>query len=228
MNSKDYPLKLAKDIESMLRLLRKFALENSDLIQVISPSVYFFHLKDNGSNFSFTVNTPKFDEKKNTVYNIEFTPRNQFDLEIMRMLGNQEQLLSTLEKWIQRIREYNKINFTEEYYIEAAYQKEFLDEYEIVDENADIEPFNFEQQEKLNKFLIDLVGVLEVNRDKIENSEELIEQTKKLIQDLPKVTKKHFMKNLSVVIGKLRKFGVELFKELMKEAVKEGFKLLIS
>jgi hypothetical protein len=56
----------------------------------------------------------------------------------------------------------------------------------------------------------------------------ILAETKQLITDLPLATKKKFMKDFSKIIGKLRKFGVEVFKEILKDSVKESLKFLLN
>jgi hypothetical protein len=153
MNSKDYPLTLAKDIETLLRNIRRFQLDNSDVVQFVQDA-YLVKLKDVSSDFYFIIKNPRMTDKNISSIQYAFLPSFPHTLSPKDGSCNISDIYGILERWIMMIRDYNNIKFDQEDYIQKFYEQEFLEEFEIIDENADIEPFNFEQQEKLNTLLL--------------------------------------------------------------------------
>lgn len=224
INSRDYPLTVAQDIKFLQTEIKKLIAKNNTHVFYISDD-YIVSLLD-GKGFYLYLHNPA-SHSERVVFTLSKKPSSKFDNSHANVICFTEEIIPLISSWIEIIKEYNEIIYSEEELIQNFYEQEFLNEFEILDENADIEPFSFEQQEKLNMFLISIENTIESNRENIIDADIILEDTKRLIAILPQSTKKQFIKDLSKLAGKIRKYGVEFFKTVFKEAIKEGIKGLL-
>ena len=73
MNSKDYPLTLARDIETLLRNIRRIQLDNSDVVEFVQDA-YLVKLKDVSSDFYFIIKNPRMTDKNISSIQYAFLP----------------------------------------------------------------------------------------------------------------------------------------------------------
>ena len=101
------------------------------------------------------------------------------------------------------------------------YEKEFYDAFEIIDDDADIKPYDLKTQVLIQNFLILSIKVLEKNKK--ENSY-LIQEAETLKNNIQNYTKRKTVKSLSLFLAKTRKKGLLLLKEILNVAKKELIK----
>ena len=244
MKPKDYPLDVAEALQGFLRILRKEASKHTDVIRIVAQSNSILLLKDLDSDFYFEVKNVDLNNdndltktivtsvvtlltKQKALFNVAYKPISGGTHRFTGILTG-EQLLDSLKNWVATIKKYNSLTFSEDDSINAAYEEEFYSEFDIVDEDADIKPFSFEQQKALNGFVNKLVENLEAKKDDYP-VQDIIEDVKAIKKDLPISTKKKIIKSFAKAFAKMKKLGVEAFEDLvkdgMKDVMKEAFKI---
>lgn len=108
----------------------------------------------------------------------------------------------------------------------TGYEKEFYNDLKIIDGDSDYNPFNYQQQLLLDRFLNNVINNIdevqdERNKDKIQ---EIINETQNLQEDATSLSKNAFMSRLSFIFAKARKGGLKISEFLLKEFAKEILK----
>jgi len=113
--------------------------------------------------------------------------------------------------------------------VTKKYQEEFFDEFEIIDENSETEPFNLQQQLFLDSYLDKVIK--DIDKFKTNENTLLITQIKndsrQLKDEIPRITKKETIKKLSTIWAKMRKAGLNIIKELFIAVKQEIIKAII-
>lgn len=226
INKKEYPLILLQNIEKLFQEVRKIADSNNDIIRIAINDELKISLEDKTeySNFSFTISQPKY-EKSKVEYHIEYNPKNSTSLDSLKAFTDHRTVLNNLNIWLNLLRGYDRINLTPEEKILNEYEKEFYDEFEIIDEDADIKPFDLNRQLIIHNFLSHTIEILD--RDNGDYSE-LKEEAKELKENIPRLTKKTTIKKLSRLLAKIRQKSLPLLKEILDVAKKELYKKAVS
>ncbi|WP_157593187.1 hypothetical protein [Rufibacter tibetensis] len=226
INKKEYPLFFLRDVKSLMQQTREFVKVNDDVLVITKNEEFEITIKDSAkdSNFEFSIFKPYILENR-VNYTVQFNPINHLRLDIHKVNTTSEFVIDHLKKWTRIIKEYNLIDLSPEEKILSEYEREFYDEFEIVDEDADVLPYNLETQVKIHAFLLHAVNVL--RKDEEENSALIIEASD-LQNDLPNLTKKNTVKRLSKFFAKVRQKSLPLLKEILVEGKKEIFKRMIS
>ncbi|MCX2741705.1 hypothetical protein [Pontibacter anaerobius] len=225
IDKRKYPLFFLQDVKKLFQDVRKVTIKNDDVLEVIKNEETEIIIRDiaKDSDFEFAVFNPQKDVNKIT-YTVQFNPTNSQKLDIYKTNTTAEEVIKLLNHWIGLIREYNSIDLTPEERILDEYEKEFYDDFEIVDEDADIKPYNLETQIKIHNFLLNTINILK------ENEKEnllLIKEADSIKNDLPNLTKRSTVKKLSKLFAQLRQKSLPLLKKVYQEAEKELFKRAI-
>lgn len=231
INKKSYPLFFLKDVKLLFQQVRQVAEENNDILEITKNEPMEIIIKDSAkdSDFEFTVFNPQRDVNK-VKYTIQFNPTNSQKLDIHKNTTTPEEVVRLLNHWIGLIKEYNLIDLTPEERILNKYEDEFYDsfetyeEFEIIDEGADVDPYDLRTQLKIDTFLSNAIHILKQDE---EENKLLIEEAIELKNDLPRLTKKGTVKKLSKLFAKVRQKSLTLLKEFIEEAKKELFKRMI-
>ena len=226
MKKKDIPLKLLKDFKIVKEFVRDevsqyeiIELESEELstlkvIDIDKDSTFYFYLHDlkltnDGSYFDITY-SPAND--KVTSETSERVDVNTFK--------------AIFKKWIEIIIEYNSIPIMPEDNILKAYEDEFYAEFEIVDENASVDPFSLKQQLLIDEYLESIEHSLEEHKPE-KGVDEIIEETQALRNSITTLTKRSVIRRISKILSKITKFGLPLIKEIYSEVKKELIKKAI-
>lgn len=226
INKKSHPLFFLNEVKLLFQQIRKIAEENNDILEITKNEATEILIIDaaKDSNFEFHVFNPQILVQK-VNFTIQFNPINSQKLDTHKNTTSAQYVIENLKHWIKLIREYNAIDLTPEERILNEYEKEFYDEFEIVDEDADVAPYDLDRQIKIHNFLLHAIEILK--KDEGENKL-LISEAIELKTDLPKLTKRSTVKRLSKFFAKVRQKSLPLLKELFVEARKELFKRMIS
>lgn len=226
INKKKYPLILLKSIEKMHQDVRKIVDENNELISYINKSEFEINLRDKADNsdFTFSITKPKYEKGKVEFY-VTYNPRNGQSLDAYRFYSELKNVLNHLNIWINLLKEYENVNISPEEKILNEYEKEFYADFEILDDDADVNPFDLKRQLILHKFLDHTIEILEKDDN---DNEDLIQDTKELRENLPRLTKKETVKKISRLFAKIRQKSLVLLKEILDVAKKEIYKKAIS
>jgi hypothetical protein len=186
---------------------------------------------DDESDFFFQINS--FAAKDGGYsYSITYKPTNE-DLLVERTKNvNFPQATTLLENWGNVIKKFNETDFFIDDPITAFYTQEFYAEYKIIDEDADISPFEIKRQILIDLYLENSIKFLE--NYEAQNGVDLTESKNialELKNELTDLTKNQVMLRLSRFWAVTRKKGLpilqKVFFELAKEILKEfGKKML--
>jgi hypothetical protein len=226
INKKDYPLIFLKSLEKLHQETNEIVDRNSDIIGIKNSSEFEIYLEDisEHSNFKYSIYEPNYSNGK-IVYNVEFNPKNSQSLIPVKFKGELKSVIGNLEIWIKLIRSYDDIHITPKGRIINEYEKEFYNDFEILEDDADINPFDLRRQLILNNFLNQTIKILETEEN--ENIE-LINEAIQLKENITKLTKKTTMKKLSKLLSKIRYKSLTLLREILEVAKKELYKKVVS
>ncbi len=227
MNKKDTPLKLLKCIVDVKDFFRGKLVENS-FIQLYRENSDSLYIIDNEANskFFFQVDNPQL-INGNAMFDVEFAPQNNVSIAPYKSQVSADGVKGNFNAWLNYISEYNSISLLPEDEILKTYEDEFMADFEIIDNNAEHEPFSLEQQLLLDKYLEFLETTLEDHHSE-EGIAIILDETRSLRKLNTRLTKKAFIRSLSKILSKMRRYGLPLIKEVYSEVKKELIKRAIA
>ena len=178
--------------------------------------------------FVFTISSPNQSNELRTFFNISYTPKNRMKLSPYATNVEQKELINYFENWVKLIEEYNSIKVNPEDFFYKTYVDEYLNEFKILDENANLFPFDENKQ-------LQIIYLLDIIESKLSNAKEndpiidsLIEETVQLKNEVQSLTKSKVVSKLAILFAKIRKHGLVFLKEIYKEVKKEAIKKMIT
>jgi hypothetical protein len=233
INKKDYSLLLIQTVERLFNKLRKFVDENGEILELSKNEPFHLVIEDKSkkSNFKFSISDPKQDNKNKILFTTEYNPQNTVLASTKKMSAEERTINTLFDQWINLLHQYNRVKLSPEESILNEYEKEFYENFEILDEDADTQPYELEKQVIIHNYFVQVINILELNESE---NKELITEAKIIKENIPKMTKKTTVKSISSFFAKVRKKGLPLLKELLeagkkeifKKAIKAGFELI--
>jgi hypothetical protein len=162
------------------------------------------------------------------------SPKNQNDNEDYKAWVDVNDLNAHFDTWIKLLKEYETVKSFYDDPIADSFKDEFYAEFEIVDEDADVNPFKINQILFLDAYLQNIDKVLDDFTEEQNTSD--IQDIKRdigvLRENLTTKPKKWVIEKLSKVCAKISKQGTkfirEFFSDAKKELMKQGIKGLIN
>jgi hypothetical protein len=222
-NKKEWPLVLLKAINEILFTTRKIASEHQNSITYTeaTDSICVFSDKDKKSLFKFSISDIELSDDRSIHFSGQFQPVNAWSIESSNFSGCVDTtVLKLLNEWIAIVKNYSQFHLSEEQKIDSKAEEEIYDLFDFVDEDANNAAFDLKQQLYLDDALANIEETLEAKKDEYEVAE-IIEEVKVLRAALPNETKKAFGKKLSKLFVAVKKKGIPLFKEVVKEFFKD-------
>lgn len=222
INKKDYTLLLLRGVEGLFTKVRSFVQKNSDILEITKNEPFEIEIEDKSrySKFRFSISNPRQDSSK-VIFDLKYNPYNSADLSTKKSSTNSDSTLKILEQWTNIIRSYNNLRLSPEDSILNEYEKEFFSNFELLDEDADINPYELDKQIIIHNYFVHVIQLLEKNE---EDNKELIEEAYEIKENIPKMTKRTTIKRMSSFFAKVRKKSLPLLKELLEVGRKEVFK----
>jgi len=229
LNAKIFTLNVSKDIEKALRILRKLVSENSNIVEPLETQQIFYVHDLTHPNFFFYINDPERDEdEKHTIFNVTYKPESQDSLSHRIRSAWTDDIEDIFNEWIELIKEFNEISFTEEETFTKFYEEEIFDDFKIVDDDAETHPFNNLQQIILYKFLSSTIFYLENKHPDDIVIKNICSESVELRDNIQNLTKKDFSKKFSKILAKIKKYSFQTFIEISDVAKKEIYKFLLN
>lgn len=229
LNAKTFTLNVAKDIEKVLKTLRRLVSENSNIVESIETEQIFYAHDLSHPNFVFFINDPERDEdEKHTIFNITYNPENEDSLSHRIRAAWTDDIENIFKEWIELIKAFNDISFTEEETFVKFYEEEIFDDFKIVDDDAETHPFNNTQQIILYKFLSSTIIQLENKHPDDIIVKSICLESIELRDNIQNLTKKEFSKKFSKILAKIKKYSFKTFTEIFDVAKKEIYKYLLN
>ncbi|WP_341963847.1 hypothetical protein, partial [Flavobacterium psychrophilum] len=104
------------------------------------------------------------------------------------------------------------------------YEEEFYSDFEILDEDAEVNPFEHDKQIFTYNLLEYVETELQKSNSEDEEIENLISETIALKNNLQNLTKKVVIRKMSIIFSKVKKKGLKLFLDIIDVAKKEIIK----
>lgn len=217
MKKKEIPLTILHQINHF-----KTTFPGVSKIVKAKDSIIRYEDADEDSDFFFQIN--KFSSENGIFsYTISYKPNSADDLGSRTRNVKFEQLNAQLEVWGNTIKAFNETEFFIDDPITKSYAKEFYDEYRILEEDADKNPFELKRQILIDLYLENSIKLLE--KYELENSSVDLTESKaiaiELKSELTQLTKNQVMLKLSKFWAVTRKKGIPIFKEIFLELAKE-------
>lgn len=231
-NKKELPLVKLKTITDILAITREFASSNQHLVTYSENGdfICLFEDIDNKSDFHFLIREvrhykallPFFKHSNRAIEILTLSkPSDETKTESRNSSHfSKEALSNEISNWLQLLEAYNQYHLSEEEKLTRKGEKEIYDLFDFVDDNAETAAFDLKQQLYLDDALANIANTLEAQKDNYEVTE-IIEEIKNLRGDLPITTKKSFGKKLSKLFVAVKKKGIPLFKEIIKDFFKD-------
>jgi len=227
INKKDFPLIHIKNLDSFYPKMRSIINENMNILVVEKDQDLTIILKDidPNSNFKFKIASPTFVSNK-TYYSIECNPYSSSSLNAYKNEKIEgDSIFKLFQTWTTLIKSYNSISLSNEDKILKEYENEFYEGFKIVDEDADIKPYDLKIQIIIQNFMTNSIELL--SKKENDNSD-LIKEATLLKESIPKLTKQQTVQKLSRFLAKVRIKSLNLLKEILELGKKELFKRFIT
>lgn len=222
---KNIPLQILKTLEPFLK-------KESSMFEVIPQNEFLIKIvdKDKKSDFHFIIE----DFKNQPAFSVLVNRKPESDLatKIHRKWVNSDLLEKEFQSWLDILEEYDNIKSIFDDNIVEAFASEYYSEFEIIDEDAEINPLKVKQILLLDEHLENIQNNIEKYKTDINEGEidDIIFEVIDLRENLTKKSKKWVVKKLSLVCAKISKQGPILIKEFLSEGskylLKESVKII--
>uniref|UniRef100_UPI0040483ED6 hypothetical protein n=1 Tax=Roseivirga sp. TaxID=1964215 RepID=UPI0040483ED6 len=218
---KDLPLIILKALQPFVKLKgEKFEAHDpkENLLKVIDI--------EPDSTFHFIIESYKKDASHNFLFLMSRSPISVNDNGIHKTWIAISHLQNQFETWLNLLDEYENVESFFDDPILKSFEEEFFTEFEIIDKDAEVNPFNTTQILLLDNYLEDVENRLskfecEANLTDIK---EIKDNINYLRESLTTKSKKWVIKNLSSIWAKIAKQGTPFIKEFLTETKKEVIK----
>lgn len=164
-----------------------------------------------------------------TTYMVEFKPASHMDLTIFKKrMGKYEHIVGLFKSWQEILKIYDEVPKMLGIDIEQTYFDEFSYNIKLVDEDADTKPFDLARQVFLTEYCQRTEQILlkERNDNNAYEIDEIISKVDDLKKNITKSTKSDVFNRLYRIWAKIRKAGLQLFKDvavsLITDLAKDG------
>lgn len=220
------PLNQLRQMSSLYRQLESIVDDNIDICKVLEQDEISMTIIDTspGSHFTFSLDSPKFGNGK-TNFNVTFKPSSPSAVRESGVSLLSEGIEAYLSNWIQMIREYRDIALTPSDYILRDYEKRFVVALDILDDDADVKPFEYERQVMLYELLEYSIGLLEVSKGE---GKDLVLEAVDIRDGLAQWSKRKTIRRISRFLAELRMKNFSIFRTIWQKFLDESFSRLVN
>lgn len=226
---KDLPLVILKALQPFVKL-------KGEKFNVVDPENYLLKVEDKEEDSSFHFIIERYQKSDNSstfLFLMSRSPKNENENKAYQTWVEIQNLTSQFDQWIKLLDEYESIDSFYDDPILNSYYEEFFNEFEIVDEDADVSPFNTKQILLIDEYLEKLENKLDEYKTQ-ENQTKITEIQSDIVilrENLTTKSKKWIIDKVSKIWAKIAKSGTKFIKEFLteskKEIIKQGIKGLI-
>jgi hypothetical protein len=222
MNKKDVPL-------AVLRELEKFVAPKNEKIEVIKDSNFLFRAIDKDKNSDFYFNVEKYSIGSNDpVLLINYKPKSAKDNRVNKKSIELKELETRFTSWLNLLNAYDDVKSFFDDPIIKAYSDEYFSEFQLMDDDININPFNMQQVLCLEAHLEYIAK--KIDKYKNEENKQQIEDIKSDIANLTNRltidTKNIVWRKVTIIWAKITKIGISAYKELIASFKKEFMTVL--
>ena len=225
---KDLPLIILKALEPYVGL-------KGDKFEVIEPKENLLKIidKDIYSDFHFTIEKYQKTQKGGFQFLMTRSPKNGNDNGQYQAWLEISGLSVQFKAWLKLLDDYETTNSFFDDPIAKSFRDEFFAEFEIIEEDADINPLNTKQILLLDSYLDSVETKLSefTTEQNSQDIQEIKEDIFQLKDNLTRKSKKWVVVKLTNIWAKIAKQGTKFIKEFLseskKELIKQGVKGII-
>lgn len=219
MNKRDFELVLLREFAQLKRDCKKWQHQNADIIGVEFKEleIRIFELAASDT-FYYSIKDPRYEQRPpSSMVTVNYKPRHASDKSAYGAGMDIDQVEGSFNMWLDLVRDYSSISLDVEDEFLNQYQKEYFEELKSVDVDADTAPFNDKQQRLLYYTLESIEeAIIEINNPQIPGTE-IIEDSRKLREQIPKLTKNQVISKFSNIRAKIKIHGLEFTSKLGKK-----------
>ncbi len=226
MNPKHLPLNAAIEWQDTLNWLRNEIVNNADIIEPIEINDILLAIRDKEKTTDFSFLIRKFSSTSpKLIYNVSVRPYSSGSLTTHTGDMPIEGLSTYFNNWINLIRKFNLVSFSETKDFSEHYAQEIFSDFEIIeDETFDTQPYSDDVQEVLHEYLLAISERIQQEPDYGSNMElqEISNVSEAFAENIPNMTKRQILNAVAKLLGKIKTKGVKLFKEITNEVWKNA------
>lgn len=230
MNPKKFPLTVAKDLQKLMSEIRLLC-ESTEVCEIIQKDGFMLYVKDKDeeSDFYFGLQKAEQDTSKTPIFKSLIRPLNHSELTTASKTTEINQHIDLFKKWLNNLKEFNKISFRKEDKFQKQYEQQFYQYFHIVEDTQEETPLDLPSQLKVYVLLEQISRVLNDYPSDID-TEKIIEEVNTLKEEIPLLTRTNVGKRVATILSKIWKKGIELGKKILlssaetvsKETMKKG------
>jgi len=209
---------------AVLRALEPFVHLSSPLFEVIPPGDNLLSVRDLEEDSPFYFRIDKIAPSSSThKIIVSYCPANPSNVGSSQISIELKQLSSCFGNWVDYLKEYESTKSFYDDPILKAYEESYFDDFKIIEEDADILPFEPDQALLLDKYFEKMSNSVEKHRN--EEDDEWVTAIQEDIQEvrnnLTKKPKNWVLRKTARLWAMFTKEGIPLMKEFVVEGKKE-------
>lgn len=218
----------------VLEILEPYVNKNATNFKSIDPDKCLLRLIDKDENSDFYFNIVEYKADSSLQLRIDFKPKSKLSIDRGYVWIRANLLEHYFSNWLKILEGYDKVSTAFDDPILKTFEEEYFSMFEIIDEDAGIQPFSTKQILLLDAYLETIhEGIDKYQRN--ENKEEIHKiktDVEELRNNITKNSKKWVVRQLSKVWAQISKLGPRIMKEFIFDGqlhlIKEGVKLLLN
>ncbi|AOZ99341.1 hypothetical protein [Flavobacterium commune] len=216
---KKIPLQILKTLEPFLK-------EHSSMFEIVPQNEYLIKIldKDKNSDFYFVIEDFKTQSTLSVLVNRK--PENDSTTKVIRKWTTIDSLKNDFQDWLNILQGYDNVKSIFDDVITEAFANDYYSEFEIIDEDAAVNPLKINQILLLDQHLENIqnnIDKYKTEENKLE-IESILHEVIELRENLTKKSKKWVIKKLSFVWAKISKQGPIFIKDFLTEGNKHLIK----
>jgi hypothetical protein len=212
----------------LLKAVSPILKSKSEKVNILTNKDVLLLLKDKNPHYDFFFRVEKEESEDGKPILVSYTLKrfsdSQKDSKSTRSVL--DQFIKKLDAWLECIENYKRENLIDNSR-EHQYQKEFYEDFEIVDEDAKINGFTFPQQILLLNYIESIEEYIKNEKVElsIEEKTEILEETQFLKKQVGSETKDNYMKKQTAWWAKIRGYSIKVCEFTVKEFGKAVIKI---
>jgi hypothetical protein len=228
LQKKKYPITLLQELSTLLKYFYGMEIRYKDVVTMTFNDPNLVEIKDvENSGFRYVISTPSQDNQKKTYCKITKKPRGTNSLEEYSSNIQISEINKNFENWIALLARYNEIVLSKEEMFAKDEEKQFYDEFEIIEEDDDIKALPVNSQFQVYMLLEQLQARLENKAAGNPEVKDIIDEAETLKLDIQNLPKSVVARKIAKIKVKIKKVGIKFFLDVVDVTYKEAIKFAL-
>lgn len=225
INKYDYPLYVLNSLQQFKNGIRQKVRKTDGLVEIVDEDdlTVVIQIFNPQSNFYFLTEEIKFGNNK-VYYPVKYVPKNSLGIEVYTQQLLLPDLFKHFDQWVKILRDYDNVKLVPDDRWKKEYEDQFFAEFEIIDDNADSEPFTSDQQIWIDTGLERIEQFLITSGEPEEVTKPILERIQKLRKKLPTLSKKEVVRKISEIYAWMQRKAFPVMKKVKQELIKQLIK----